>query len=99
MFVVNFNDAVSQGLPKDTPFTYDRILLRKALWTTPAAGRTALYDAVIEALQHLTLGRRSKKALLLVSDGGDNASSHTLKEVIRCGQRIPGDALHDRHIR
>lgn len=82
MFVVNFNDAVSRGLPKHTLFTDDRNVLRKALWTAPAAGRTALYDAVLEAMQHLTLGRRSKKALLLVSDGGDTASSHTLRDVI-----------------
>ena len=47
-----------------------------------ARGQTALYDAVAEGLKHLELGNREKKALVIVSDGGDNASRHKYSEVL-----------------
>ena len=43
---------------------------------------TALYDAVAAALEHLKKGNRDKKVLLVVSDGGDNASQHNLAQVM-----------------
>jgi VWFA-related protein len=46
-------------------------------------GRTALYDAVAEALDHLEKGTRDKKTLVLISDGGDNHSSHTFDDIKR----------------
>ncbi len=61
MFVVNFNDSVTRGLPDNIPFTDDSKHLRRALWAAPAAGRTALYDAVLESLHHLTFGTQSKR--------------------------------------
>ena len=74
MFVVNFNQAVSLGLPESLPFTSDQQQLREALAKNPPAGNTALYDAIAAALQHLKSGSRDKKALIVVTDGGDNAS-------------------------
>jgi Ca-activated chloride channel family protein len=82
MFVVNFNDNVRRGLPESVPFTDDLRLLRAALAQDAPQGRTALYDAVAFALKHLESGRRDKKTLVIVSDGGDNISRHTLKEVM-----------------
>jgi Ca-activated chloride channel family protein len=82
MFVVNFNDKVRRGLPETVPFTDDLRLLRAALAQDAPEGQTALYDAVAFALKHLELGRRDKKSLVIVSDGGDNVSKHTLKEVM-----------------
>jgi VWFA-related protein len=78
IFVVNFNDTVRLGLPRNVPFTDDRKLLRDALLLNPAQGRTALFDALQLALEHLEKGRLSKKTLVLISDGGDNSSG--LKE-------------------
>ena len=46
VFIVNFNDRVAMGLPQGTPFTSDRTVLRTALLSNPAQGRTALYDAL-----------------------------------------------------
>jgi VWFA-related protein len=43
---------------------------------------TALYDAVDFALGRLESGTRERKVLIVVSDGGDNASAHTLAGVI-----------------
>ncbi len=83
MFVINFNDRVRRGLPPLVPFTDDPKLLREALVRTDPAGRTSLYDAIFEGLNQLEMGRRDKKTLLVVSDGGDNASKHTLQETMR----------------
>ena len=83
IFVVNFNDKVRSGLPQSTPFTDDVNLLRAALSIDKPEGRTALYDAIAFALKHLEAGRRDKKTLVIVSDGGDNCSTHKLRDVMR----------------
>ena len=83
VFVVNFNEKVFHGLPATVLFTDNITMLRNALWSTPPEGRTALYDAVFAALQQLDMGRRDKKTLILISDGGDNVSTHTRKDVER----------------
>jgi VWFA-related protein len=82
MFVVNFNDSVSFGLPADTPFTDRREQLQRALAGIRAIGQTSLYDGIAVALDHLKQGARDKKVLILISDGGDNASKHRLAQVI-----------------
>lgn len=82
MFVVNFNDRVFMGLPSEVPFTGDPRLLREALLTNPAQGRTSLNDAIKSALEHIELGRLDKKTLVVVSDGGDNASQLLEDELI-----------------
>ncbi|MGB9123239.1 MAG: VWA domain-containing protein, partial [Candidatus Angelobacter sp.] len=73
MFVVNFNERVSFGLPDGAPFTDQVPQLELALARVAANGETALYDAVAVALDHLNLGNRDKKVLIVISDGGDNA--------------------------
>ncbi len=82
VFVINFNDTVRRGLPDLVPFTDDTSELRKALARTDPAGRTALYDAVITGVQQLDMGRRDKKTLVVVSDGGDNISTHSFREAL-----------------
>ncbi len=82
VFVVNFNEKVSLGLTDDTPFTSDPVKLRDALIQTKPAGKTALYDAVAKGIEELARGNRDKKALIVVSDGGDNASAHTAEQVL-----------------
>lgn len=83
LFVVDFNDKVRSGLPDDVPFTDDIVLLRLALSKHPTEGRTALYDAIAAALKHLEMGDRDKKTLVVVSDGGDNASKLSTVETMR----------------
>ena len=83
IFVVNFNDKVRRGLPESVPFTDNINLLRAALSKHKPEGQTALYDAVAFALKHLETGRRERKALIVVSDGGDNCSNSTFKDVMR----------------
>jgi len=83
IFVVNFGDRVSYGLPDGTPFTGDPGQLRAALALGAPAGRTALYDAILSSLDHLEQGKRDKKTMVLISDGGDNSSAHASDEVMR----------------
>jgi Ca-activated chloride channel homolog len=85
-FVVNFSDTVTFGLPLNTPFTSNLEDLRAALLAMPASGRTALYDAVAAALQRLQKDPSDRKVLLLISDGGDNASEHNFAQALRMAQ-------------
>ncbi|HVW07191.1 MAG TPA: VWA domain-containing protein [Bryobacteraceae bacterium] len=87
MFVVNFNEQTTLGLPSDVPFTHFATLLRDAIEDAPTAGETALYDALDLALDRLNAGKPSKKVLVVFSDGGDNASKTTLQEVLRRAAR------------
>jgi VWFA-related protein len=75
IFIVTFNERVRMGLPPATAFTDNPILLRDALIATEPSGRTALYDALSKALTHGDSGKHGRKALLVISDGGDNASA------------------------
>jgi Ca-activated chloride channel family protein len=54
---------------------------------------TALYDALAAALVHVRRGTQDRKALIVVSDGGDNASTHTLPDVVE-GARHAGAAIY-----
>ncbi len=87
MFSVNFNEQVWTGLPQGVPFADSVAQLHRALARAPAVGMTALYDAVDLALEHLQLGTRDRRALIVVSDGGDNASNRTLDEVLEHARR------------
>jgi len=83
MFVVNFNEKVTLGLPSALSFTSSSEDLERAISRAPATGMTALYDAAIKALGRLQSGIREKKVLIVISDGGDNASAHSLAEVLK----------------
>ena len=82
MFVVDFNDNVSIELMRGKAFSNDAKELEEALRAVSARGRTALYDAVSEGLHHLQYGQFEKKALIIISDGGDNASHLKYSQVL-----------------
>jgi Ca-activated chloride channel family protein len=82
MFVVDFDDTVSVELLDGKPFTSDAQELEKAITEVGARGQTALYDAVAEGFIHLKLGQWNRKALVIVSDGGDNVSRNTFSQVL-----------------
>jgi Ca-activated chloride channel homolog len=81
MFVVNFNEKARRGLPDELLFSDNERQLRSALWQGDPEGRTALYDALEMSLHQLEFGRQAKKTLVVISDGGDNHSTHTLQQV------------------
>ncbi|HEV2448600.1 MAG TPA: VWA domain-containing protein [Candidatus Sulfopaludibacter sp.] len=82
IFVLNFNNNVTRGLPDGTLFSDNIGQLSAALQRGLPAGKTALYDAVVAGLQQLDLGKKDKKTLVVISDGGDNASVHTRREML-----------------
>jgi Ca-activated chloride channel family protein len=82
IFVLNFNDKVTRGLPPRTLFSDNLQQLRSALYRGIPEGKTALYDAVAAGLKQLELGRRDKKTLIVISDGGDNASEHNRGQML-----------------
>lgn len=86
MFVVNFNEHVRFALPVDMPFTDQVSELEIALSRINTNGQTALYDAVAAALEHLRKGDRDKRVLIVISDGGDNASQHKLAQIMTMAQ-------------
>jgi VWFA-related protein len=83
MFIVNFNEKPRRGLPDEMLFSDNVQQLRSALWQGDPEGRTALYDAIEMSLHQLDFGRQAKKTLVVISDGGDNHSMHTLADVKR----------------
>jgi len=78
VFVVNFNDEFFLDLDKD--FTSDLRELREALERVDSRGGTALYAALVGSMDHLKKAGRDKKALLIITDGEDNASGHITLE-------------------
>jgi Ca-activated chloride channel family protein len=82
LFVVSFNEKVTLGLPSSQLFSANSRELERALPLTVGGGKTALYDALETALSHIRELKQDKKALILISDGGDNASSHSLEQII-----------------
>jgi VWFA-related protein len=87
MFVVDFNDDVWLQILGGKPFTHNAKDLETAIAAVSARGRTALYDAVAEGLKHLRFGHCEKKALIIVSDGGDNASHQKFSQILALAQR------------
>jgi len=83
LFAVRFNDD-AQEVVRDRRFLLasDLDALEAAMSSMRPQGRTALYDALIAGLDHLNDATRPRKALIVISDGGDNASRATLDEVL-----------------
>jgi len=82
MFALVFNEHIRRGLPETILFTTNRLQLQASLARFPPGGKTALYDAVVEGLNHLERGSYQKHVLVVLSDGGDNASRRTEQEML-----------------
>lgn len=88
MFVMNFNEHISLGLDGDFHFSNNPVELKSAIWGAAADGQTALYDAIDKSLTRLQQvgSSNQRKALLVISDGGDNASRSSLASVVKLAQ-------------
>src|ERR1035441_2987119 len=79
-FVVNFSDEAFI----DQEFTSEVPKLRDGLAHIESRGGTALYDAVVASADKLAAdAKRPKQALILITDGEDNAPSPNLEQTIR----------------
>jgi Ca-activated chloride channel homolog len=76
-FLVEFNDRPELV----SPFTTSLEEIQNKLTFTQSKGRTALLDAVYLGLHTMKKGRNARKALLIISDGGDNSSRYTESEI------------------
>jgi len=81
-FTIVFNENVRRGLPETVLFTHNPVLLATTLLAVPTGGKTALYDAVMAALDHLDKAEQQKHALVVLSDGEDNASTHSEEDML-----------------
>lgn len=84
VFVVNFNDEYYIDTPGD--FTHSMPDLQDALSRIDSRGSTALYDSVVASLNHLKMGHRDKRVLLVVTDGDDDASRLSFAETIKMAE-------------
>ena len=87
IFVVNFNETVTLGLPAAIRFSASSEALERAIWNAPTTGKTALYDAIAKSLEQLQRGSGDKKVLIVVSDGGDNASRESLAGILELAEQ------------
>ncbi len=76
-FLVEFNDQPKLVVPLTR--SYEDI--QNQLTFAQSKGRTALLDAIFLALHEMKNTKMQRKALLIVSDGGDNCSRYTESEV------------------
>lgn len=82
MFTICFNEKIWRGLPGGQAFTSDHQELQAALNKSGARGQTALFDAIDAGLRQLDNGAKSRRVLIVISDGGDNASHTRFKTVL-----------------
>lgn len=76
-FLVQFNDRPELTMK----FTTNTEEIQNRLTFTQAKGRTALLDGVYLALNEMKRARNPRKAVLILSDGGDNSSRYTESEI------------------
>jgi len=76
-FLIQFNDRPELVVD----FTTHLEEIQNRLTFTQSKGRTALLDAVYMALHKMKKAKNARKALLIISDGGDNSSRYTESEI------------------
>lgn len=78
-----FNERVTRVLGKSAEFTSDPVQLKAALTNSlTVLGKTAFYDALAEAIDGVARGSHSRRVVIVLSDGGDNASRITFDELL-----------------
>jgi Ca-activated chloride channel family protein len=76
-FLVSFNDRAEVM----SAFTSNVEDLQSHILSASPKGRTALLDAIFLGLSEMRTARNGKRALLIMSDGGDNNSRYNEKDI------------------
>ena len=76
-FLVEFNERPRLAIP----FTFDFDELSRHIARTRTVGRTSLLDAIHMAIGQMKKAANSRKAIVIVSDGGDNCSRHSFGQI------------------
>jgi VWFA-related protein len=80
VFIVDFNDVAYL----DAPFTSNIKKLEQVLDKIDTRGGTAMRDAISMSIDYAKKdGKKSKKVLLVITDGNDNTSNETLEQLVR----------------
>jgi Ca-activated chloride channel family protein len=76
-FLIGFNARAElmSSFTDNPEYIQSRVLLASP------GGRTALLDAVYLGISYMKTSRHTKRAMLIFSDGGDNHSRHTRREI------------------
>jgi Ca-activated chloride channel family protein len=75
--LIEFNDRARLVVP----FTVNPDHIAQRMLSSEIKGQTALLDAICLALNAVRYGRHKRKALFIVSDGGDNHSRYNSSEI------------------
>ena len=76
-FLIQFSDRPELVVP----FTRNTEDIQNRLTFTEAKGRTALLDGIYLAMNQMHKAHNPRKAILVISDGGDNSSRYTESEI------------------
>ncbi|MEN6601870.1 MAG: VWA domain-containing protein [Bryobacteraceae bacterium] len=76
-FLVQFNDRPVLT----SSFTHSTEEIQNRLTFTQSKGRTALLDAIYLSMNEMKKAHNPRKAILVISDGGDNSSRYTQSEI------------------
>jgi Ca-activated chloride channel homolog len=76
-FLVEFADSAKVSVP----FTGPREDIQTALKNAQARGQTAMLDAIDTGLVEMKKAKNSRKAIVIVSDGGDNSSHYAAAQI------------------
>jgi VWFA-related protein len=76
-FLIKFSDSAELS----AGFTHDPKVIEDKMSSVQSAGLTALLDAVHLGLDELKSAKNPRKALLILSDGGDNNSRYSAAEI------------------
>ena len=76
-FLVEFNDSptLANGFTKNTSDIQNKLTF------TQSKGKTALLDGIYMAMNEMKKAKNPRKAILVISDGGDNNSRYTEGEI------------------
>jgi len=82
-FLMTFSDKIKTR----KGFTTNIRSLKKSIGDIETRGMTALYDAIISALDYIQQGKHEKKALIVVTDGADNRSVAKYADVLEVARQ------------
>ena len=92
---MQFNDTANLV----QPFTSNLEEIQNRLHFHPVQGQTALLDAIYLGMHEMKKAKNPRKALLIISDGGDNNSRYTESEIQEPGEGSRRPVLCHRYLR
>jgi VWFA-related protein len=84
IFVLTFNETVRRAWGPAIVADMNPEAFASAMTTAiTARGMTAIYDGILAGVERLHHARHTRQVLIVVSDGGDNASTATMEQAVQ----------------